>query len=460
MTCSAGLGVLPLECGRIEPGTVGIEPPPAPRRVTGETVPLGMAGHAALEILARRLAVVQQEGLLRIMKAGASKRTTRNDSRAEVTVGTELGLAVALVAGTLATVGRRGMGREEASGMVPRRHIGGARAMALETCRAGVTGGAGLRPGGRGSGVALGEVQLMGFRPLSFDLSPLAPAGSSGRNGLDAGGGGHVAGQAALLGVTAGATRGALTRPASVPAEERRVGMARRCLELRPNCQGAWIWGQRLDRGHLRGVDVALGTEIPGMAGGARRGDRGRHTRQLSMMLGREPRLSVGGRSRKIAYRSFGELDRPDQWQVAGRAGGVGRLKVRRVNPVAGEAVGDHSAPHLHRVGTGGNVAGATWEHGVGRRRLDYCFSVLRVGEPQIAPPGLVRCLPLHGALDDAVVALLARGRGRPQGQVRIRSTSMAPDAAGEDGPVLPVVKLVLHYSAARARRCCQCTGQ
>jgi hypothetical protein len=58
------LRVLPPERRGIESGTVRIEPSSPLSRVTGETVPLGMAGDAALEILSRRLAVAQQDDRL------------------------------------------------------------------------------------------------------------------------------------------------------------------------------------------------------------------------------------------------------------------------------------------------------------------------------------------------------------------------------------------------------------
>ena len=69
MTGGAGLGVLPLQRRRIESGTVRIEPPSALSRVAGQTVPLGMAGDAALEILSSGLAVAEKERSLGIVVA-------------------------------------------------------------------------------------------------------------------------------------------------------------------------------------------------------------------------------------------------------------------------------------------------------------------------------------------------------------------------------------------------------
>ena len=263
-----------------------------------------------------------------------------------------------------------------------------------------------------------------------------------------------MAGQAALLGVTGRATGRTLADQPSMLVQERRLVMVRGGLELRPDRQRAWIWSERLDRGHLGRVHVALGTEVPGVTGGAGGGDRASRTRQLSMQPGGESEFPMGCRSRKVAYRCAGESNRLDQGQVTGRAGGVGRVEVRRANSVASEAVRDNSAPHLHRVRTGSNVAGATWEHGISSRGLDHSFRVLPVGEPQIAGPRLVRRSPLHGALDGVVVARLAIGWGRPQGEAWIACTSVAPGAAGKDRPVLPVVEPVLNHPAARVTHC------
>ena len=97
MAGGAGLGVLPLQRRRIEPGTVRIEPPSALSRVAGKTVPLGMAGDAALEILSRRLTVTQQERALGIVIPRA-ERSFRGETGAHVTVGAKLSRIVAIAA--------------------------------------------------------------------------------------------------------------------------------------------------------------------------------------------------------------------------------------------------------------------------------------------------------------------------------------------------------------------------
>jgi hypothetical protein len=229
------LGVLPPERAGIETGAVRVEASSPQRRMAGETISLGMAGNTALQVLPSGLPVIQEEGLLRIMKPDAPKPTGRDQSRADMAVGAELGLVVALITRAFPTVRCGGMGGEKARRMVPRRCIGRPGTVALETRRSNVAGGAGLGPRGSGSRVALGEVQAMRFRSRPLDPGPLASSGSRGWNRLDVGRGAYMAGQAAFLGMTAGATGRTLAHLSSVLAEEARVGMARRCLELRPD---------------------------------------------------------------------------------------------------------------------------------------------------------------------------------------------------------------------------------
>jgi hypothetical protein len=231
------LGVLPPQRFGVETRTVGIEPPAPCRGVARETVSLGMTGYAALQALACGLSVIKEESLLRIMKARAPKPAGRDQARADMAIGAELGLAVALVAGAFPTVCGGGMGREEARGMVARRCIGRAGTMALEAGGPGVAGGAGLRPRGSGSGMGLGEVQAMGFRSPPLDLGSLAAVGGRSPNGLDAGGGAYMASQATFLGVTGRAGGGTLASLPPMLPEECRVGMARRRLQLRPDRQ-------------------------------------------------------------------------------------------------------------------------------------------------------------------------------------------------------------------------------
>lgn len=328
MAGGARLGVLAPEGCRIESWPVGIEAPTPQRGMAGEAVALGMAGHTAFQVLACGLSVIQEKGLLRIMKAAAPKQAGRDQSRADMAVGAELSLVVAVVARAFPAVCCGGMYGEKAGRMVPRRCIGPARPVTLEALRPSVAGGARLGPRGRGSWVALGEVQAMRFRPLSFDPGPRASAGARSRYGLDAGRGADVTAQAAFPGMTAGATGRFLADLPPVVPDEARVCVARRCLQLRLDRQRTWIGSERLYGGHLRGVDVALGTEILGVARGAGGSHRTRGTRQFPMQLAGECRFPVGGRGREVAYGCPCELSYLDQWQMAGRAGRIGCVEV------------------------------------------------------------------------------------------------------------------------------------
>jgi hypothetical protein len=57
-----------------------------------------MARHAALQILPRRLTVIEQEELLGIMIPGAAQPAGRDQAGVQVAVGAELSLVVAITA--------------------------------------------------------------------------------------------------------------------------------------------------------------------------------------------------------------------------------------------------------------------------------------------------------------------------------------------------------------------------
>jgi hypothetical protein len=99
-------------------------------------------------------------------------------------------------------------------------------------------------------------------------------------------------------------------------------------------------------------------------------------------------------------------------------------------------------------------VAGATGEHGIDPPGRGNQLGVLRVSEAEIVGPRPIRCGPLHSALDGTVVTFLAIARSRPKGPAGIGCARMAPDAAGKDRSVLPVVEAVLSHRATHAPRC------
>src|SRR5689334_9690468 len=94
MTCRAGLRVLTPEPLRVEPGAVRIESTSALRRMAGETVALGVTGDAALDVLARRRAVIQLEPRARVV-IGLLQPARRDEPRAQMTRGAERALVVA-----------------------------------------------------------------------------------------------------------------------------------------------------------------------------------------------------------------------------------------------------------------------------------------------------------------------------------------------------------------------------
>ena len=232
--------------------------------------------------------------------------------------------------------------------------------------------------------MVLGKVQSMGLRSSPLGLCPPPAAWCGGGDGLYRGRRAGVAGEATLLGVTRGATGCALADLLAVLAQECRIGVTRGGLECRPDRQGPWIRGKRLDRADLRRVHMTLHAEILGMAGGTGSCDRPHGAGQLPVLPGRKSGLAVRGWRWKAAYRCSGELNGLRQREVTGGAGRIRRLEVRGLDSVAGKAVGDNRAPDLHPIGARGGVAGATGKNGISRR-FGNELRMLLVGEPQIA---------------------------------------------------------------------------
>jgi len=352
--------------------------------VAGEAVSLRVTGDAALQILAGSLPVVQEKPLLGIMKADAAEATGRNQPRADMAVGAELGLIVALAAGALPAVGGNRVRGQETTGVITGWSVGRARPVTLETGGPSMARGTALRSSRGRCCMVLGKVQSVGLRSPPLGLCPLPAPRCGGRDRLYRGRRAGVAGQAALLGVTRGATGCALADLPAVLAQECRICMTRRGFECCLDRQRPWIPGKRLDGADLRCVHVTLGAEILGMARGTGSCDRPHGAGQLPVLPGRKSGLAVRGRRRKVAYRCSGELNGLRQREVTGGAGRVRRLEVGGLDSVAGKAVGHNRAPHLHPIGPGGRVAGATGKHGISRRLGDE-LRMLLVGEPQIA---------------------------------------------------------------------------
>jgi hypothetical protein len=384
MTYGADLRVLPLERGGVEARAMGVEAPAAGGRVASEAVSLRMTGDAALQILAGSLPVVQEESLLGVMKAGATEAAGRNQPRGDMAVRAELGLIVALAAGALPAVRGNRVRRQETTGVITRWSVGRARTVTLETGGPSMARGAALRSRRGRCCMVLGKVQSMGLGSSPLGLCPPPASRCGGGDGLYRGRRASVAGEATLLGVTRGATGRALADLLAVLAQECRIGMTRGGLECRPDRQRPWIRGKRLDGADLRRVHMTLGAEILGMARGTGSCDRLHGAGQLPVLPGRKSGLAVRGRRWKVAYRCTGELNGFRQREVTGGAGRVRRLEVRGLDSVAGKAVGDYRAPHLHPIGPRGRVAGAAGKHGISRS-FGNELRMLLVGEPQIA---------------------------------------------------------------------------
>jgi len=287
VTGGAHRWVLAAQRSRIEAGTVRVESPAADSRVAGQAVALGMAGDAALQILACRLTVIEQEGLLGVVIAPVSKPGGRDEAGVQVAVGAELPLVVAVAAGALTAVGRRRVSGEEAHWVVARCRGSRVRPVAGQTGWTGVAGAATLGTGRGRLGVHLGKVEPVRGGPLPADRCSRPAPGAGRVDRLHIGRRSDVTGDAALLGMAHRAFRGLFACLAPVAAEEARVGVIRRRFQLRLEREGPWVRAQRLDRRNLGRVHVALGAVVAGMAGRARGGNgRSLRPRQLAVTRG------------------------------------------------------------------------------------------------------------------------------------------------------------------------------
>ena len=163
-----------------------------------------MAGHTALEILSRRLAVAQQERPLGIVVSRV-ERPLCGEPGVHVTVGAKLARIVAIAAAGLPGICRGGMTGKEAGRMVAGCRIGGIGPVAVETLRANMTAATGLRARVCDGTVLLGKITAVGSWGRSIDHGALAAARAGGRQGQSQRGLGDVTSEAALLGMTRGA---------------------------------------------------------------------------------------------------------------------------------------------------------------------------------------------------------------------------------------------------------------
>ena len=119
MADRAHLWVVAAEPVGVEAGPVRIEPATTERRVTSEAVALGMAGNAALQALARRLPMGENEAGVPVVEASA-KRALGREPCLLVAVCAECARVMALGARGLTGVGGGGVPSEEARRVVTR----------------------------------------------------------------------------------------------------------------------------------------------------------------------------------------------------------------------------------------------------------------------------------------------------------------------------------------------------
>ena len=166
------------------------------------------------------------------------------------------------------------MGRQEPGGMIAGTRIRGIGAVAIQTLGPSVARSAALRAGRRQLRVIVGEVYAVRLGALPLHPRPWPSAGSRGMHGQRRCGRCLMAAETAFLRVTRGAP-GSFP-PCRIPVAEKkgRFRVARRGTKLRPDRQGSGIGLKCLNGGHLRGVDVALGTVVARMTGCTINADR------------------------------------------------------------------------------------------------------------------------------------------------------------------------------------------
>lgn len=262
------LRVLASQRGRIEAWPVGIETPATLCRVAGKAVALRMAGNAALQILAGGLSMTQEEDSLGIVIT-AVELPLSAEPALDVAVGAELARVVAVTAGGLSRVGRRGVAGEEPRRVIARCRIGRIGTVTVETLGAHVTPLARCRPSIGDGTVGVGEVQAVRCRPSSPDIRPFSSPRSSDREGLYCPGFFHVAGETALLGMAGGAGGRGFARKPTVAGQELRVLMGCGGLQFGRVGGGPRIGPESLDDWHLGSIHMALGAKLTGMASSA-----------------------------------------------------------------------------------------------------------------------------------------------------------------------------------------------
>ena len=232
-----------------------------------QAIALGVTRDTALEVLARGWPVAEEKTLLRIV-ISAAKRSPRSESRLLVAVGAECTCVVALGTRGFAPVRRRRMARKEARRVVSRSRSC-VRPMAGETVRPSMAHRAALGGCRRDRPMPVREVVTVGCGPVPLDRCAWAAPGPGGVHGQRGFRLPHVAGDTAFTGVTDRAALRRAARHLAVLLQEVCDAVAGGGLELGLDGQGPRIGREGLDRRHLRGVHMAAGAEVTGVAGGA-----------------------------------------------------------------------------------------------------------------------------------------------------------------------------------------------
>ena len=226
--------------------------------------------------------------------------------------------------------------------------------------------------------------------------------------------------------------------------------MAGGLLQLGGNRQRARVGLQRLDGRLLRGVDVTGETEIPRVTGGAGSGHRpGTRGGEFAVAPAGESRKLVRRRGGEAAHVGRAQPSGPGQRQVTGGAGGVRCLEVGRPDAMAVEAPSHRREVDVHSRRPDVGMALLARGQGVPARSLQR-RPMRGMREPQIGGRWFGGGMPIHPALDGAVMTGGALHRVGPEGLPGLRRSHMAALAGGEQLGVLEMVKAIARGDRAR----------
>ena len=191
---------------------------------------------------------------------------------------------------------------------------------------------------------------------------------------------------------------------------------------------------------------MAFGAKVPGVTGGAGRGDLVislAGASQLSVQIKGKPRSFVRLRYRELGDILPGEPGRPGERHVTRRAAGVGCRQVGSLDMVTIEAALSYGQANPHAL-TAYRVARLASQCRIVSRCAAHGLGMVTMGKAKIGSRRARRWPPLHSLFDFSVVTIGAVGCSRPELAAWNGDAGMAAGAAGKELTVLPVIEPLL----------------